>query len=106
MDFVITGKRFPKLCSYCRRDISLQFRVKCAEATCKDWELCADCFAVGNCLYPHESSHAYHVIDNLDFPLFTKDWTTLEELLLLEGEEASIGSSSPFFRAIDDCPRF
>ena len=36
---------------------------------------------------PHKACHAYHVVDNLSFPLFTLDWGADEELLLLEAVE-------------------
>lgn len=70
-------------CSFCTRNISKSFFVKCAE--CKDFFLCSDCFAAGVKLYPHENSHAYHIPDCLDNPLFVKDWTVKEDLMLLEG---------------------
>ena len=47
--------------------------------------MCADCFAAGAQKYPHENTHDYRVVDCLDMPLFTKDWTINEELMLLEG---------------------
>lgn len=36
-------------------------------------------------LVEHKADHEYHVFDNLNFPLFTKDWTAKEDLLLLQG---------------------
>lgn len=33
----------------------------------------------------HKADHEYHVFDNLNFPLFTKDWTAHEELKILQG---------------------
>lgn len=35
----------------------------------------------------HKSDHPYHVINKLEFSLFTNDWTAEEELLLFEGLE-------------------
>lgn len=91
-DFLpIGGKKNPFHCSYCKRDITLQFRVHCAE--CSNFNLCADCFSSGVSLHPHESSHSYRVVKNLDFPIFVKDWTANEELLLLEGYFNSVSSS-------------
>ena len=60
-------------------------RIKCAE--CTDFDLCIDCFAAGNEVSPHKSSHDYQVVDNIAFTAFHKDWTAEEELLLLEGIE-------------------
>ena len=77
------GKTLISSCSYCKRDTTNQCRIKCAE--CKDFQLCADCFAVGVELYPHSNVHSYRVVDSLEFPIFTRDWSANEELLLLEG---------------------
>ena len=72
-------------CKYCQKDISNVVRIKCAE--CSEMDLCVECFSVGVEPYPHKACHAYHVIDNLSFPLFTMDWGADEELLLLEAIE-------------------
>ena len=72
-------------CHYCSKDISSVVRIKCA--VCPDCTLCVECFSVGVEPNPHEASHAYHVIDDLSFPLFTMDWGADEELLLLEAIE-------------------
>jgi len=72
-------------CHYCSKDISAVVRIKCA--VCADCTLCVECFSVGVEPHPHEASHAYHVIDDLSFPLFTMDWGADEEILLLEAIE-------------------
>ena len=77
------GKKVAYHCSACKRDTTLQLRIKCAE--CSNFELCGDCFSSGVTRHPHKSTHDYRVVDCLDVPLFTKDWTANEELLLLEG---------------------
>jgi transcriptional adapter 2-alpha len=33
----------------------------------------------------HRPNHSYYIYDNLNFPLFTKDWIAKEELTLLQG---------------------
>ena len=82
--FIFTGgKNNIYSCNYCNRDITTQFRVCCA--VCENYDMCADCFAAGAQKYPHENTHDYRVVDCLDMPLFTKDWTINEELMLLEG---------------------
>lgn len=48
-------------------------------------ETCIDCFCAGAALLPHRPDHPYRVVDCLDFPIFNKDWSAREELLLLEG---------------------
>jgi transcriptional adapter 2-alpha len=82
---VFGGKKKKVSCSYCGRDVTMLCRVHCA--VCPDFKLCNDCFSVGVRLLPHEPSHAYRVVDCLDVPIFAKDWTASEELLLLEGIE-------------------
>ena len=42
---------------------------------------------------PHRNDHRYRVMERLDFPLITSDWTAREELSLLEGiEQYGIGN--------------
>ena len=72
-------------CMYCQKDISNVVRIRCA--TCANVDLCVECFSVGVELHPHKAYHPYHVIDNMSFPLFTRDWGADEELLLLEAVE-------------------
>ncbi len=59
-------------CNYCNKDITNTIRVKCA--VCPDFDLCLECFSVGVEVHPHKRTHAYRVVDNLSFPLFTPDW--------------------------------
>eukprot|EP01100_Stratorugosa_tubuloviscum_P014384 TRINITY_DN7671_c2_g1_i1.p1 TRINITY_DN7671_c2_g1~~TRINITY_DN7671_c2_g1_i1.p1 ORF type:complete len:490 (+),score=181.15 TRINITY_DN7671_c2_g1_i1:47-1516(+) len=72
-------------CNYCRKDITGNVRIKCAE--CTDFDLCLECFSVGVELNGHKSNHSYQVMDKINFPLFTEDWRADEELLLLEAVE-------------------
>ena len=72
-------------CNYCAKDISHVVRIKCAE--CSEMNLCVECFCVGVEPHPHQACHAYHVVDNLSFPLFTLDWGADEDQLLLEAIE-------------------
>jgi transcriptional adapter 2-alpha len=72
-------------CDYCAKDLSTSLRIKCA--VCPDFDLCLECFSVGAEIKPHSSDHAYRVVDNLSFPVFTLDWGADEEMLLLEGVE-------------------
>jgi transcriptional adapter 2-alpha len=77
------GKKVVYVCNYCRSNITTEFRVHCAE--CDDCDMCADCFSSGAMKAPHKNTHSYRIIDCLDFPVFQKDWTMNEELMLLEG---------------------
>jgi len=90
--FIMTGgKKSPYFCSYCKRDITQDFRVKCN--FCVDFNLCADCFTSGVKLSPHLPTHPYRIVDCLSFPLFSKDWSAAEELLMLEGiEKCGVGN--------------
>eukprot|EP00897_Mesotaenium_endlicherianum_P000753 jgi/Mesen1/10679/ME000009S10465 len=72
-------------CNYCQKDITGTVRIKCAK--CADFDLCVECFSVGVEITPHKNNHPYHVMDNLNFPLFQSDWNADEEILLLEGIE-------------------
>ena len=84
--FLFTGgKKEQYTCNSCMRNITTEFRIRCAE--CTDYDICADCFAAGHERENHKRTHAYRIVDSLDSPLFTKDWTINEELMLLEGIE-------------------
>lgn len=80
------GKKSFFSCSYCKRDITQQLRIQCAQ--CEHFDLCGDCFAAGVSRFPHENTHDYRVVDCIDIPMFTRDWTASEEILMLEGEHA------------------
>jgi hypothetical protein len=85
------GKNFQYFCSYCHVDITQYLRIYCNE--CSNFLLCADCYCAGVELFPHQASHSYRIVDCLHIPIFTKDWTIGEELLLLEGiEKHGIGN--------------
>lgn len=72
-------------CDYCKKDLRASLRIKCDE--CPDFDLCLECFSVGAEIAPHTNTHAYRVVDNLSFPVYTLDWGADEETLLLEGVE-------------------
>jgi transcriptional adapter 2-alpha len=73
----------PSSCTFCTRSIHHSFHIQCAE--CNDVYLCVDCFSAGVNIGNHENHHSYRIPDCLDNPIFAKDWTIKEELLLLEG---------------------
>ena len=72
---------------YCLRDISRQFHIICADPICANGgdgvKLCGDCLHLPVLL--HNSSHPYTVADCWQIPLFAKDWTINDELVLLAG---------------------
>jgi transcriptional adapter 2-alpha len=69
-------------CDYCHRDITNQVRIRCAE--CQEFDLCLDCFSVGAEIQAHKRTHSYRVMEKLDFPVLSSDWTAHEELMLLQ----------------------
>lgn len=73
----------PAMCGICDRDIGKSVKIKCLECTKPNLHLCLECLRTGRTTaeYPeHKPNHNYYVYDNLNFPLFTKDWTAKEEL--------------------------
>mmetsp|Transcript_16109 Transcript_16109/g.17449 ORF Transcript_16109/g.17449 Transcript_16109/m.17449 type:complete len:565 (+) Transcript_16109:63-1757(+) len=72
-------------CTFCTRGIEHTFYITCAVCTTPEVHLCVDCFSAGVNVGDHENCHPYRVPDCLDMPIFSKDWTIKEELLLLEG---------------------
>lgn len=51
------------------------------------YTICLECFRRGaekegdN----HKRDHPYYILDRMDFPVFTQDWSAIDELLLLKG---------------------
>ena len=78
MDFVLESRR----CGICSQEISRSVNILCA--TC-GMLLCLHCFANGRESGPHRRSDDYYVLDRLHYPVYTVEWTALEELLLIRG---------------------
>lgn len=86
IEYLINSTKLIKIyCSYCSIDITLYLRIKCYE--CLNFNLCCDCFNSCVELLPHLNTHKYRIVDCLNNSIFNKDWSTLDELLLLEGIE-------------------
>lgn len=65
-----------------------QVRIRCAHATCNDYDLCVQCFSKGSASNNHNpATHPYRVIEQNSFPIYDEEWGADEELLLLEGCE-------------------
>lgn len=78
-------------CDGCGSDLSNLVQIRCAE--CKEYELCVPCFAKGVHTGDHKPYHAYRVISQHSYPIFTDDWGADEELQLIEGcEQYGLGS--------------
>lgn len=72
-------------CSICQKDISKNIKILCS--VCKEFIFCLDCLINEKPHGPNNGyKHDYHVIDKLNFQVFTSDWTASEELLLLTGK--------------------
>ena len=74
-------------CAYCETNISRSVRVFCVK--CPNLVLCLECFRTGKELsgenFDHQKTHPYHIMDKLDFPLFTKEWSARDEMALIQG---------------------
>jgi hypothetical protein len=63
----------------------------CAECKQVDsalpYTICLECFRRGSEKEDddHKNSHPYYVMDRLDYPIFTSDWSAIDDLLLLKG---------------------
>merc|ERR1711865_85155 len=73
-------------CDSCGLTIeTTEVHIKCAQ--CADFDLCVNCFASGAEVttdkHKHLSTHRYHVMEALNFPLLGDEWTSDEELSLL-----------------------
>ncbi|KAI9021955.1 hypothetical protein DFJ74DRAFT_620249 [Hyaloraphidium curvatum] len=74
-------------CDNCTADLTDVVRIRCA--VCDDFDLCVQCFSKGAepAGFKHSNDHDYHVMEVLDFSIFSPDWAADEELALVEGCE-------------------
>ncbi|SJK86596.1 transcriptional adapter 2-alpha [Babesia microti strain RI] len=84
-------------CNICGRLCDRAGHIQCAE--CENFHICLTCFCSGSekpsnqstafvptdNVYKHKNNHKYIPIGVNNMPLFTIDWTSEQELLLLEG---------------------
>ena len=75
----------PSLCTLCDRTITKSVKVRCLDCTTTPIHMCLECHRTGEEKYDHKSTHAYYILDNLNFPLFIKNWSAKEELMLIQG---------------------
>ncbi|EGR31009.1 hypothetical protein IMG5_119510 [Ichthyophthirius multifiliis] len=69
-------------CDNCKKDISKQVKIYC---TLSNADICVNCFADGIEFDNHKIEEDYNVINKLNYPLISENWTCEEELLLFEG---------------------
>lgn len=73
-------------CKFCSRDISKSIKIICAE--CPDTEYCIDCLVLSKGLGAEEfHKHDFYITDKLKFPVFNKEWTAHDEIVLLANIE-------------------
>ncbi|KAK3687086.1 Transcriptional adapter ada2 [Vermiconidia calcicola] len=82
------------ICNVCSQDITATVRIRCANKSCPDYDLCVECFSSGKSnLHHNPREHSYQVIEPHSIPIFDEGWGADEELLLLEGaEQYGLGS--------------
>ena len=64
-------------CKICQKDITNNIKFYCN--ICENYVFCINCFLLSK----HDNTHSYHILDNLNFPLYTDDWSINEEHKLL-----------------------
>ncbi|XP_071963533.1 transcriptional adapter 2-beta-like [Antedon mediterranea] len=74
-------------CNYCQEELK-GVRVKCIECSEADFDLCLQCFSAGAEIGTHLKSHDYEVLDNGAIPLMYEDWSSQEEMKLLDAIES------------------
>ena len=75
--FELNNKISGVICSMCNKDLSKNIKFLCSE--CGNKFICIKCLI----LKKHPPEHKLQVIDNLNFSLFTEDWSTKDEYNLL-----------------------
>ena len=85
----------PFYCNICRKDISFEPRIKCL--SCKNFDLCIDCFRVGAEIFPHEATHPYIVCRRPRFTARPSQQAQLSHLSLFHRSlrSSTFRSSSP-----------
>ncbi|CAM9753716.1 unnamed protein product, partial [Phaeothamnion confervicola] len=78
--------QYTNKCKVCSLVLGHSCRVRCADCT-EVVDLCIDCHRAGRvpAHSQHQRTHAYRVARNLNFPVFSHDWTAADELMLLDG---------------------
>ncbi|KAI7863179.1 hypothetical protein BDF14DRAFT_1734506 [Spinellus fusiger] len=74
-------------CDGCTNDVTNTVRIRCADPSCPDFDLCVTCFCGGVEGLKHKTWHDYRIVKPHSFPIFTEDWDADEELLLIEAAE-------------------
>ena len=68
-------------CSLCHKNISNNIKFLCDK--CDNFIFCINCFLSNNEHREKFKDHKYQIIDNVNFPLFTEDWSANDEHKLL-----------------------
>ncbi|ORX51624.1 hypothetical protein DM01DRAFT_1337129 [Hesseltinella vesiculosa] len=84
----VDDKEPPKYhCDACSNDVTNTVRIRCADKSCPDFDLCVTCFCGGSEPVKHKTWHDYRVVKPHSFPIFSEEWDADEELLLIQGAE-------------------
>lgn len=75
-------KKIKHSCRTCNRDIIDECYIQCTR--CKGFIQCLECFSIGAESICHLRSHPIILMDPTTSPFFTTDWSSEEELLLLQ----------------------
>lgn len=88
-------------CTYCEERFNSKYGIHVECRSCKDMNLCLDCFAAGAEIGEHLSNHPYELIDSGSFSVIDESWKAYEELALLEAiERYGIGSWTDIANAV------
>ena len=73
------------VCALCDKDISQSVKIVCAVCSGegKLFVYCLHCLMKKKTGYSHTAQDAYFVMDRLNYPLFTRDFTARDELALV-----------------------
>ncbi|OHT10426.1 Myb-like DNA-binding domain containing protein [Tritrichomonas foetus] len=80
-NFRSTRKKMKHTCATCNREIIDENFIRCT--VCKGFILCLECFSVGYEKDSHIRTHRFVFMNPSTDPIFSKDWTAEEELLLI-----------------------
>ncbi|KAJ3122031.1 RNA-dependent RNA polymerase [Nowakowskiella sp. JEL0407] len=87
LSFFVYGQKYT--CDGCKLDITKVVKISCVDCTDSQVDFCVDCFCSGvePAESPHKRTHSYRVLEILNYPLFEKNWSADEEMMLIEGLE-------------------
>ena len=71
-------------CKICNKDITKTIKLICS--TCENFVYCINCALLNKSNEDNShKNHNFHIVDKLNFNIFTSDWTAQEEVKLIKG---------------------